>query len=275
VTNVNARNFYGFTVEGIKGVIILTEKMPGWHVSGSNKVDTTFWMKIRKEKINPQSGYIQVKAKNEFVENYHTRNVIGYVKGRKKPDRFIVFTAHYDHLGMMGKNTYFPGANDNGSGTAMLMDLARHYAQKRNKPDYSIAFMAFSGEEAGLYGSSYYVSDPLFDLRAILLLVNLDMVGSGSEGITVVNGKAYKSLYDQMVKINEKKNYLPEIKDRGEACNSDHCPFYNTGIKSIFIYTRGKEHLEYHNIIDDADDFPFTAYNGLFKLLVDYLQYVD
>jgi Zn-dependent M28 family amino/carboxypeptidase len=200
---------------------------------------------------------------------------VGYVKGRKQPDRFVVFTAHYDHLGMMGKDTYFPGANDNGSGTAMLLDLARHYSEKRNRPDYSMAFMAFSGEEAGLFGSKYYVENPLFDMRAILLLVNLDMVGTGSEGITIVNGKAYKSLYDQMVEINDKKKYLSQIKDRGEACNSDHCPFYNTGIKSIFIYTMGEEHLEYHNVNDSGDRLPFTAYEGLFRLLRDYVQYVD
>jgi Zn-dependent M28 family amino/carboxypeptidase len=155
------------------------------------------------------------------------------------------------------------------------MDLARHFSQPNNRPDYSIAFMAFSGEEAGLYGSKYYVSDPLFDLRAILLLVNLDMVGTGSQGITVVNGKAYKGLYDKMTELNSRKHYLPEIKARGEACNSDHCPFYNIGIKSIFIYTRGEEHTAYHNIADTYDNLPFTAYEGLFKLLTDYIQYIN
>ena len=75
--------------------------------------------------------------------------------------------------------------------------------------------------------------------------------------------------------INSKKDYLPEIKACGEACNSDHCPFYNTGIKSIFIYTMGKEHMEYHTILDTDEDFPFTAYKGLFRLLTDYVQYVN
>jgi hypothetical protein len=275
VSNIESRDFYGFTVEGVKGILIRTARMPWWHVSNSNKVDSTFWIKVRKELVGPGAKTISIRANNEFIDNYSTRNVVGYVKGRKQPDRFIVFTAHYDHLGMMGKDTYFPGANDNGSGTAMLLDLARHYSERKNQPDCSMAFMAFSGEEAGLYGSKYYVGHPLFDMRAIKLLVNLDMVGTGSEGITIVNGKAYKSLYDQMVEINKKKGYLSQVKDRGEACNSDHCPFYNTGIKSIFIYTMGEEHMEYHNINDSGNKLPFTAYEGLFRLLTDYVQYID
>jgi hypothetical protein len=98
------------------------------------------------------------------------------------------------------------------------------------------------------------------------------MVGSGSEGITIVNGRAYKGLFNRMVEINEQHNYITGLKDRGEACNSDHCPFYQVGVKSIFIYTRGTELTEYHNIYDTSDNFPFTAYEGLFKLLTDYVE---
>ena len=107
---------------------------------------------------------------------------------------------------------------------------------------------------------------------SVILSINLDMVGTGSKGITIVNSIAYKGLYDDMVKINSENNYMPEIKQRGEACNSDHCPFYNMGVKSIFIYTMGDEHLDYHTVSDTSDDFPFTAYEGLFRLLTDYVS---
>jgi len=210
-----------------------------------------------------------------FELEHQTQNVIGFVRGKKYPELFIAFTAHYDHLGMMGKRTYFPGANDNGSGTAMVTDLAKYYAQPENQPDYSIVFMLFSGEEAGLFGSNYYADHPLFRLEQITMLINLDMVGTGSEGITVVNGKAYKNVMDAFEKINEGNKYLSEIKARGEACNSDHCPFYQKGVKSIFIYTRGKEHTAYHSVKDTADDFPFTAYDGLFKLLTKYVDEIQ
>ncbi len=168
---------------------------------------------------------------------------------------------------MMGNQTYYPGANDNASGTAMILDLARHYSLPENKPDYSMVFILFSGEEVGLYGSKYFANNPLFPLEDVKLLVNLDMVGSGSEGITVVNGTLYDDLIQEMQTINTENQYLKEIKLRGESCNSDHCPFYQKGVQSIFIYTRGKELTEYHTVADNSENFPFTAYNGLFGLL--------
>lgn len=272
VTSANLRKVYGKEIEGVKGVIILTEKTPWWHVSNGSTTNKTFWAKIEKERFADKPKTISVKFKNEFIEAYPTQNIIAFVKGKKYPEKFFVFTAHYDHLGMMGNKTYFPGANDNGSGTSMLLDLARHYSLPGNQPDFSIAFMAFSGEEAGLYGSRFYADHPLFPLEDIKLLVNLDMVGTGSEGITVVNSSIYKDLLGQMRKINEENKYLKQIKERGESCNSDHCPFYKKGVKSVFIYTMGKEHLHYHTIYDDADGFPFTAYNGLFGLLKDIVE---
>ncbi len=267
VTTANLRKAYGKKIKRIKGVVILTEKTPWWHVSNGKNINETFWIKIAKEKFSEKPKTISVKFENEFIEAHQTQNIIAFVKGKKYPEKFFVFTAHYDHLGMMGNKAYFPGANDNGSGTSMLLDLARHYSQAGNQPDYSVAFMAFSGEEAGLHGSKFYANNPLFPLGNIKLLVNLDMVGTGSDGITVVNSSIYKDLLEQMRTINDEKGYLKQIKERGESCNSDHCPFYQKGVKSVFIYTMGKEHLDYHTIYDDANDFPFTAYNGLFKLL--------
>ena len=269
VVSANLRKSYGKEIEGVKGVIILTEKTPWWHVSNGYNTNKSLWVKIVKTKFSEKPKTISVKFENKFIEAYQTQNVISFVKGKKHPEKFFVFTAHYDHLGMMGNKTYFPGANDNGSGISMLLDLARHYSIPENQPDYSIAFMAFSGEEAGLHGSTFYSNNPLFPLEDIKLLVNLDMVGTGSNGITVVNSSIYKKLLEQMREINDEKKYLKQIKERGESCNSDHCPFYQKGVKSVFIYTMGKEHLEYHTINDDADNFPFTAYNGLFKLLND------
>ncbi len=272
ISNYYPRKLYGKTFDGIEGIIILDKKTPGWHVSNGNKVQNTVWLKIKKTALPDDAKKISISATSLFIDEYKTQNVIGFVKGKKHPDRFIFFTAHYDHLGMMGNKTWFPGANDNGSGTAMVIDLARHFALSENQPDYSIAFVLFSGEEAGLHGSSYYANNPLFPLEQIRMLINLDMVGTGSEGITVVNGKAYQDVMNAFNKINEENNFLPEIKARGEACNSDHCPFYKKGVKSIFIYTRGKEHMEYHTIKDVDDNFPFTAYESLFGLLTKYVK---
>ena len=275
VVRGNFKKLYGKSLSGVQGVVLLSDKTPWWHVSNGANIESTVWIKIKKEYLQKDSKEIYIDFNNEFVQDYKTQNVVGFVKGKKHPDRYVVYTAHYDHLGMMGNKTYFPGANDNGSGTAMLLDLARYYALPENQPDYSIAFMAFSGEEAGLRGSSFYADNPIFPLESIPLLINLDMVGSGSEGITIVNGKAYKGLFDEMTEINDQNSFISEIKARGESCNSDHCPFYKKGVKSIFIYTRGEELKEYHSINDVDNNFPFTAYNGLFKLLTTYVGQMD
>ncbi len=267
INDKNTRKIYGQTISNIEAVAVLTDKTPYWHVSNGGHVSNTTWLKIRKDKVPDNAQKINIKIKNKFLKNHKTQNVIGYIKGSKYPDKYFVFTAHYDHLGMMGNQTYYPGANDNASGTAMILDLARHYSLLENQPEHSVVFILLSGEEAGLYGSKYFVENPLFPLEDIKLVVNLDMIGSGSDGITVVNGTLYDTLMQKMQSINNENQYLKDIKSRGESCNSDHCPFYQKGVQSVFIYTRGKELVEYHTVADKSENFPFTAYDGLFGLL--------
>jgi len=266
VTSAGLRSIYGKELSGIRGVVVKVDK-PWWHISKSIELSSTFWIKVKKENFNTRPNSISVNFENVLINSHKTQNVIAFVEGKKYPHKYFVFTAHYDHLGMMGNKTYFPGANDNASGVSMLLDLARHYSSVENQSDYSIVFMAFSGEEVGLFGSKFYAENPLFPLDNIEILINLDMVGTGSEGITVVNSSVYGELLDEMRRINEEHEYLKHIKQRGESCNSDHCPFYEKGVKSVFIYTMGPEHMEYHTIYDNAENFPFTAYNGLFGLL--------
>jgi Zn-dependent M28 family amino/carboxypeptidase len=227
---------------------------------------------IREEKLTENPGNLYISVQNKFIPQYETRNIAGFVEGSRAADSFLVFTAHYDHLGKMGKDVYFPGANDNASGTAMLLDLARHYSLPENRPAYSILFIACAAEEANLAGSTYFAEHPLIPLDNIRFLVNLDMVGTGSEGITVVNATVFEKEYNLLKEINETGKYLSEVASRGESCNSDHCPFYQKGVPAVFIYTRGREFLEYHNVKDRAVDLPMTAYNGLFRLLTNFLN---
>jgi Zn-dependent M28 family amino/carboxypeptidase len=243
-----------------------------WHVSNAFRVNAYCNLIIRSDKIDEDSEHISINVSSTFIEDYSTNNVAGYVSGSLVPDSFIVFTAHYDHLGRMGKETCFYGANDNASGTVMMMDLARHFSSPGNKADYSIAFIALSGEEAGLKGSLYYADNPLFPLERIRMLINLDMVGTGSDGITIVNGKEFEKEFNLFRKINDDHRYLEEVKARGESCNSDHCPFYEKGVPSVFIYTRGDEFMEYHNVDDRPEELPLTEYEDLFKLLVGFTK---
>ncbi|MGE5317628.1 MAG: M28 family metallopeptidase [Chloroflexota bacterium] len=222
--------------------------------------------------LPPLSNEVTVEVELKQLNNYKISNVIGYIPGTIVPDSFIVVTAHYDHIGMMGSEVYFPGANDNASGTAMILDLAKHYMADTNKLACNIVFMAFAGEEIGLKGSEYYVEHPLFPLKNIKFLLNLDMVGTGSEGITMVNADQFPAYYNLMVKINADNEYLMKVAKRGESCNSDHCPFYKKGVPAVFIYSNGKEYLEYHNPNDKAENLPLTEYSDIFRLIRDYIN---
>lgn len=215
---------------------------------------------------------LTIDFENKFQKDRKAYNVVGMIQGNMYPDSFFVFTAHYDHLGMMGEQTMFPGASDNASGIAMLFDLARHYSSPANTPQISIVFIATSGEEAGLMGAEFFAQNPLIPLEKIRFLINLDMVGTGSEGITLVNGELFPKAHQLMVKLNADKEYIRNVQARGESCNSDHCPFYKKGVPSVFIYSRGKESTHYHDIYDTAENLPLTEYNDIFRLLNDFVK---
>ncbi len=224
---------------------------------------------ILKDKLPKKLNKITVEVENEFNANYKSQNIVGFIEGELK-DRFIYVVGHYDHLGRMGKEVYFPGANDNASGIAMLLSLAKEFAFKK-KPKYSMVFICFGSEEIGLVGSKHYTENPLFPLENIEFLINLDILGTGDDGIQVVNGKKHSQEFDDLVALNESKKLLKQVKIRGEACNSDHCFFSEKGVPSFFIYTLGGV-AHYHNIYDKSATLSLTEYDDLFVLLKDFIE---
>lgn len=273
IKNPDFKNLYNLIVNQnflkSKAIISVTDKNL-MYVPSQIKKDFTSII-LKRKKYNPKADFVFLNIKNEYFEKYETQNLISYIKG--KTDTFIVFSAHYDHIGHNGKNAFFPGANDNGSGIAMLLNLAKYFSEQKEKPRYSVAFMFFSGEELGLLGSKYYTENPLFPLKKIKFLVNLDMVGSGDKGIQIVNGSVFRKEFDKITAINNNKKYLPKVKIRGAAANSDHYFFYANGVKSFFIYTLG-EYKEYHNIYDKPDVLPLNEFEDLFRLLIDFFNQI-
>lgn len=217
---------------------------------------------------------IDVSIAAKFIKNYPSQNVLGYVAGSQYPDSFIVFTAHYDHLGQMGKDIYFPGANDNASGVAMLLSLARYYSQPSHKPHCSFVFIAFGGEEVGLLGSHYFTQHPMFPLKAIRFLVNMDILGTGDEGITVVNATIFGTAFKKLQALNDTGHYLPQVKPRGKAAISDHYFFTEAKVPSFYIYTLGGIKA-YHDTCDRRETLPLTKFEELFSLLRDFADWVD
>ncbi len=211
---------------------------------------------------------IALSVRNDLRVRRSARNVLGMVKGKGKG--WIIIGAHYDHLGRMGPDTYFPGANDNASGTAMLLSLAEHFARKENRPRHNLLFVAFAGEEAGLIGSEWCAVDRPIDWKGVRMMINLDILGTGDDGVMVVNATTQKKAYDQLVAINGAKGYLKEVKARGPACNSDHCPFVQRGVPAIYLYTLGGV-AHYHDVNDRADTLPLNEFADLHALLREFI----
>ncbi|MGZ3764475.1 MAG: M28 family metallopeptidase [Mucilaginibacter sp.] len=222
-------------------------------------------IQVDKKAFTRQPTDINVDIENEFILGFKTGNICAIVRGTAKPDSFIVITAHYDHLGGMGRKTYFPGANDNASGTSQLLSLAKYYAA--NPQRYSVIFLSFSGEEAGLLGSQYFADHPLMPLTNIRFLINLDIEGTGGEGITVVNASVYPKEFGLLKQVNDNGHYLVKVYSRGKAANSDHYPFTEKGVPAFFIYTMGGIKA-YHDVFDISKTLPLNEYSHLFKLLV-------
>jgi len=217
--------------------------------------------------LTDSSESITIDVRNTLLPRHEARNVLGWVKGRTK--KWIVVGAHFDHLGHLGPDAMFPGANDNASGVAMMLTLADWFSHHR--PKYNMLFVAFAGEEAGLVGSEWFVVDRPVDLAKIKLMVNLDILGTGDEGITVVNGTVQKEQFDALVAINEKKKLLAQVKPRGPACNSDHCPFAKRNVPALFIYTMGGI-AAYHDVHDKEETLPLTEFADLHALLREFLS---
>ena len=246
-------------------IIVNVKDKLTWSVS--TEVANYTMIDVDRKAVSGKLNHIKVDIDNKFIPAFETENVAAMVQGTAVPDSFIYITAHYDHLGGMGKHTYFPGANDNASGIALLLNLARYYAL--HPPRSSRVFIAFSAEEAGLLGSKYYTENPLSPLQKIKFLINTDLAGTGSEGITVVNATEFPNQFALMNQINDKENLLVKINARGKAANSDHYFFTEKGVPAFFFYTLGGIKA-YHDVFDKSVTLPLTSHTQLFHLLIKF-----
>lgn len=243
---------------------LLVEVVPKLTWSVATKVADYTLVQIQQNALKTMPQNFEVNIQQKFINNFEAFNVAGMVKGTTHPDSLIFITAHYDHLGGMGNQTYFPGANDNASGVALLLSLAKYYAA--NPAKYSLVFVCFAGEEAGLIGSKFYTENPLLPLKNIRFLINTDLAGTGEEGITIVNATEFPKEFKWMQEINEKHQLLKAVNARGKAPNSDHYFFTEKGVPSFFFYTLGGI-TAYHDVFDVAETLPLTKHQQLFTLI--------
>lgn len=224
-------------------------------------------VEVDKKSLNEEPARFSVDIDNKLINDFKAANVCGLVKGTVQPDSIILITAHYDHLGGMGKDTYFPGANDNASGVSLLLNLARYYGSHPQK--YTLGFICFAGEEAGLIGSKFFTENPLIPLKNIRFLLNTDLAGTGDEGITVVNATEFPKEFAWMNEVNDQGKFLAKINPRGKAAISDHYFFTEKGVPAFFFYTMGGIKA-YHDVFDKAETLPLNEQEDLFKLIVKF-----
>ena len=213
---------------------------------------------------------VRLKVDNKFLKDYELFNVIAKVNGRRH-DSCYIFTAHYDHLGNLGRRVYYAGANDNASGTATIVTLAAYYA--KNRPKYDMYFIAFSGEDANLRGSEFYAKNPIVPLEQIKYLFNIDMIGDNNpvQYCEVSDeGMPGFALFEQ---INNEKHHFKGL-NRGElAGNSDHYPFATRHVPCIFLENQeGDAFPYYHTIFDTYENAVFDSYEPVFRLVRDFVE---
>ena len=213
---------------------------------------------------------IKVDMENEFLKDYECFNVIAKVEGNRH-DSCYVFTAHYDHLGKLGKKTYYPGAHDNASGTAAIITFAAHYA--KNKPEFDMYFIAFSGEDANLRGSDWYVEHPVVPLSQIKFLFNLDMIADNNPKQYCEFNDVAMDGYALFEKINAEKGYFQAL-DRHELDeNSDHWPFAKKNVPVVFFMNeKGDAYKYYHTVFDTYKNHISTNYEPTFKLIEEFIK---
>ena len=213
---------------------------------------------------------VTIDIENEFLKDYECFNVIAKVEG-KRHDACYVFTAHYDHLGVLGKKVFYPGAHDNASGTAAIVTLAAHYA--KCQPEYDMYFIAFSGEDANLRGSEWYAEHPMAPLQQVKYLFNLDMIGDNNPVQYCEVSDPGMEGFRLMEQLNDKNRYFKSL-NRGElAGNSDHYPFAQRGVPCIFLENEGGDaFVYYHTVLDTWENAYFESYEPTFRLITDFIE---
>jgi hypothetical protein len=230
-------------------------------------------LKPQSVALNDWKIAIQTSVKRQEIK---ARNVIGVLEGSGTlADETIVIGAHYDHLGRgepgslsRGSKDIHWGADDNGSGTTGMIELARRISATKSENRRRILFMAYSGEERGLLGSVHYCKEPLFPLEKTTAMINLDMIGRLRDDEKTQKGNleiggigSAKDFEAKTDKLNEKYGFNIK-KTRSGVGPSDHTSFYQKNVPVFFFFTG--LHSEYHRPTDKVDTINF---DGMVKIV--------
>jgi Zn-dependent M28 family amino/carboxypeptidase len=203
-------------------------------------------------------------------------NVLGVVRGRREPNRYVVLTAHYDHLGVRG-GQIFNGADDNASGVAALLAIGTQL--NANRPEHSVLLAALDAEEVGLRGARALVAKPPVPLEQIVMNVNLDMVARDAGNVLYASGTAHypflKPLLSDVARPPVVLRFGHDAGSRGEdwTRDSDHFPFHEAGIP--YVYFGVEDEAQHHKPTDDAETVTREFFVGATNTILAAVRKID
>lgn len=215
---------------------------------------------------NPETVSFSVQAdQNRPVTGY---NVIGRVPGTAQPDSVLMLTAHYDGLGALGPEVYFPGANDNASGVALLLAVAAHVVE--HPLPYTVVFAALGAEEVGLIGAQALAKEAEDDLETVRFLINFDMAASAEDGVLAFGGRDYPEEFDRLLALNQSLGLGP-LAARANRPNSDHAVFLAEGVRGFYLLTKDGTQ-PYHSLSDRPETLEWDDFAHMYALVVAFLE---
>lgn len=234
---------------------------------------------LEQEIISPlgENDYFQEIPSSYFNDRFgDTENVIAFIKGRDydtKPREYVVISAHYDHVGTDKDGNVYNGADDDGSGTVAILEIAEAFKKAVEdgfRPERSILFLHFTGEEKGLLGSKYYTENPVFPLNETVTDLNIDMIGRidpahednpnyiyliGSDMLSTELHELSEEANSQYVQLNLDYKYNGTDDPNRFYYRSDHYNFAKHGIPVIFYFNG--VHEDYHQKTDSPDKIEY------------------
>lgn len=237
---------------------------------------------VAKKYFKDETATLDIRAGIRFRRLVRTgHNVMGFINNGAAST--VVIGAHYDHLGRgedgnsllaNGEPLIHNGADDNASGTAALIELAR-LLKKGAFKNNNYLLIAFSGEELGLFGSKYFTDHPGFDLSKVNYMFNLDMIGrlGDSKGVLTIGGYGTSPLWPQLFNAVGNNDYFTNRYDSSGRGPSDHTSFYLRNIPVLFFFTG--LHSDYHKPTDDADKINYVGEYRIIQYILALIKAAD
>lgn len=258
--------------------LVLTEQAANLILQHHNLTADSLRQKIRAD-FQPvsfllQEITVQIDLKIH-AENITTQNVVAYLEGSdaKLKTEAVVFGAHYDHIGVGENGDIYNGADDDGSGTVAVLEIARAFAQNSVRPRRSLLFVSHAGEEKGLVGSRYYTNHPLIALENTAAQLNMDMIGRNDTNSIYIIGSNFLS--NELHQVNEAANdeigleldytYNTLSDPQRFYFRSDHYNYAKHGIPIIFYFSG--THEDYHKPTDTIEKINFVKMEKVARLV--------